>query len=190
MENDFFFYPWVYFQFHAGARPSEASALTWADVDLERGTVSVNKSRNMGTEAATKTANSERIIPVDGRMVEILKLLPSRDLGLQYVFVGKRGEPMSKKWAEHNWSGPLKKLGIRHRKFYATRHTFITEMVIAGQNLKGIADYVGTSVTMIEADYCARMALTTHRTVIAQPSEKGLSHMVAGPGFEPGTSRL
>ena len=144
----------------------------------------------MGTEAATKTANSERIIPVDESLVEILKLLPSRELGLTHVFVGKRGEPMSKKWAEHNWAEPLEKLGIRHRKFYATRHTFITEMVKAGYNLKGIADYAGTSVAMIEADYCARMALATHRTEIAQPTEKPLSGLVAGPGFEPGTSRL
>jgi integrase len=40
-------------------RPSETAALTWADVNLEAGTVSINKSRNMGTESATKTANSE-----------------------------------------------------------------------------------------------------------------------------------
>ncbi len=174
----------------ASARPFVAAWKPGSDVDLEQGTVSVNKSRNMGTEAATKTANSERIIPVDESLVEILKLLPSRELGLTHVFVGKRGEPMSKKWAEHNWAEPLEKLGIRHRKFYATRHTFITEMVKAGYNLKGIADYAGTSVAMIEADYCARMALATHRTEIAQPTEKPLSGLVAGPGFEPGTSRL
>ena len=72
------------------------------------------------------------------------------------LFVGKRGNPMSKKWAEHNWAPCLQKLEITHRKFYATRHTFITEMVEKGQNLKAIADYCGTSVAMIEKDYCAR----------------------------------
>ena len=72
---------------------------------------------------------------------------------------------MSKKWAEHSWKEPLEKLGIRHRKFYACRHTTITELVRAGHNLKAIADYVGTSVAMIEANYCAG---TQHRTKFAQ----------------------
>jgi integrase len=103
----------------------------WQDVDLAAGIVSINKSRNMGVTAATKTSNSDRIIPIDETLVDILKLLPSRELGLDSVFVGKRGEPMSKKWAEHNWKEPLKKIGIRHRKFYGCRHTTITELVRA-----------------------------------------------------------
>ena len=99
---------------------------------------------------------------------------------------------MSKKWAEHFWKAPLKTLGIRHRKFYACRHTTITELVKAGHNLKAIADYVGTSVAMIEANYCARQGLGIAQ--IAQNSHSGDSKyaekLVAGPGFEPGTSRL
>jgi integrase len=91
-------------------RPSETFALTWQDVDLDSGTASIAKSRNMGATAATKTANSERIIPIDESLVNVLKLLPSWDLGLEHLFVGKRGEAMSKKWAEHNWKDPLKKL--------------------------------------------------------------------------------
>src|SRR5207302_1846887 len=109
--------------------PSETFALTWRDVDLERRMVSIYKSRNMGATAATKTANSERIIPIDESLFGILRLLPSRELGLEHVFVGKRGEPMSKKWAEHFWKGPLDKLEIRYRKFYACRHTTITELL-------------------------------------------------------------
>jgi integrase len=189
VKNDFFFYPLVAWQFYTGMRPSEAFALTWPDVDLAAGTVSINKSRNMGVTAATKTGNSERIIPIDETLVGILKLLPSRELGLDHVFVGKRGEPMSKKWAEHSWAAPLEKLGIKYRKFYCTRHTTITELVKAGHNLKAIADYVGTSVAMIEANYCARQGLN-----IAQNSHSSRPNyaesMVAGPGFEPGTSRL
>jgi len=159
-------------------------------VDLAGGTVSINKSRNMGITAATKTANSDRLIPVDETLVGILKLLPSRQLGIEHVFVGKRGEAMSKKWAEHFWKGPLKKIGIRHRKFYACRHTTITELVKAGHNLKAIADYVGTSVAMIEANYCARQGLGINRSNLAQRPSNYVENMVAGPGFEPGTSRL
>lgn len=47
----------------------------------------------------------------------------------------------------------LKKLGIRRRKFYATRHSFISWALTRGMNLKAIAEYVGTSVAMIESSY-------------------------------------
>jgi hypothetical protein len=52
--------------------------------------------------------------------------------GLEHVFVGKRGEPMSKKWAEHNWCMMLEKLSIGRRPFYNCRNTVITELVRAG----------------------------------------------------------
>jgi hypothetical protein len=84
----------------------------------------------------------------------------------------------------------LRKAGIqRHRKFYPTRHTAITKLVKAGHNLKAIADYTGTSVAMIEVNYCGRQGFR-----IAQKAHSNGSNyqerLVAGPGFEPGTSRL
>jgi integrase len=192
-ENDFFFYPYVFFQFHTGCRPSETAGLIWQDIDLERGLLTINRSLVMGEEGATKTQGADRVIPIGPELVEVLKLLPSRPLGLDHVFVGKRGRPMTKKWAEHNWARCLEKLEIRHRKFLCTRHTFITEAVKSGQHLKRIADYCGTSVLMIEADYCARQAVNFDRTNLTQENlepRKIKENLVAGPGFEPGTSRL
>ena len=126
-------------------------------------------------------------------MVEVLKLLPSRELGIESVFVNKYGEPMNaKKWSEHNWKRPLKALGIRHRKFYATRHTFITEAIKRGENLLAVAQYCGTSLAMIQNDYCGTLGLRLNadRPKIDPQAENPLKNMVAGPGFEPGTSRL
>jgi hypothetical protein len=45
------------------------------------------------------------------------------------------------------------KVGIRRRKFYATRHSFISWALTRGMNLKALAEYVGTSVAMIEKSY-------------------------------------
>jgi integrase len=109
-------------------RSSETFALTWAHVNLEAGTVSINKSWNMGATAATKTANSERIIPLDARLIEALKLLPSRELGLEHVCVGKRGEPMSKKMGRAQLGGAVKKAGHAAPEIYACRHTTITSL--------------------------------------------------------------
>jgi hypothetical protein len=43
--------------------------------------------------------------------------------------------------------------GIRARKFYATRHTFISDALSHGLNIKWVAEYCGTSVAMIEKHY-------------------------------------
>jgi len=182
-EHDFFFYPYVFFQFHTGCRPSETAALTWANI--EAGRVAIRGSLVMGEQGATKTEGADRTIRIGEAIAQLLAILPSRELGLEHVFVGKRGNPMTKKWAEHNWKRCLDALSIRHRPFRATRHTFITEAVRRGDNLKAIADYCGTSMAMIERDYCAR---ETVGTISEQPKLnieilKGKS--VAGPGFEP-----
>jgi len=191
IENDFFYYPWVFTLFHTGMRPSEAAALTWGDVDLEAKTIAIARSRYMGTDSAPKTSHSNRTIEISAPVVEVLRLLPSRKLGLAYLFLNKFGEPMSaKKWSEHNWAAPLKKLEIRHRKFYATRHTFITEAIKRGDNPLAVAQYCGTSLAMIQADYCGTLRLNLNQTVFEPQAGNPLKNMVAGPGFEPGTSRL
>src|SRR5207249_3831005 len=40
-----FYYPFIRFQFETGCRPSESTALTWADLDQATSTVRVYKSR-------------------------------------------------------------------------------------------------------------------------------------------------
>jgi integrase len=39
VENDFFYYPLIAWQFHTGMRPSETFGLTWQDIDLVVGTI-------------------------------------------------------------------------------------------------------------------------------------------------------
>jgi integrase len=200
IENNFFYFPWVFTLFHTGMRPSEASALTWQDVHLDAMTISISKSRYMGTDSAPKTSKSARTIKITDAVADVLRLLPSRELGIRHVFVNKLGDPMnSKKWAEHNWAEPLKELGIDHRKFYCTRHTFITTMIARRENPMAVAPDCGTSVQMIMEDYCGPLELgnqetsateTSHSTELRQSAENPLRNMVAGPGFEPGTSRL
>jgi integrase len=70
------------------------------------------------------------------------------------------------------WSGPLKKLGIRHRKFYATRHTFITEAIKRGENPLSVAQYCGTSLAMIQADHCGTLGLSFNQSVFELSLDK------------------
>jgi integrase len=201
--NDPFYFPWLLTLFRTGMRPSEAAALRLDDVNLDDHTIRITKSRYMGHEDATKTRHSTRFIKVDDLTIRAIRSLVN--LGLckgGYVFCNKYGDPInSKKWGEHYWRDGLAKAGVRYIKFYATRHTFITQMVAAGKNLKEIADYCGTSVQMIEENYCKplEMELTekpqnvvdvgvspeSDPSKIRPEARNYAERLVAGPGFEP-----
>ena len=43
---------------------------------------------------------------------------------------------------------------------------------------------------MIQADYCGTLGSRLDQTVFEPLVDKALKRLVAGPGFEPGTSRL
>jgi integrase len=149
-------YPLVYALFFSGARPSELAALRVGDVDLERGTISITKSRDEHAEAAPKTEHSRREIPLLPNLVEVLRAVehPPDATADTYFFRNPDGGPVTTTWwPKKSWLPVLKKLEIRRRKFYATRHTFISWALTSGMNLKALAEYVGTSVAMIEKSY-------------------------------------
>lgn len=149
-------YPFVYFQFWTGCRPSETSALRMSDVDLILGTVSITKSRDEGEEAATKTEGSTREIKLLPNVLDVLRAMPKPLHADEdtYFFRNPEGGPITTtEWPKKSWNPVLTALGIRHRKFYATRHTFISVALSKGCNLKWVAEVCGTSVEMIEKNY-------------------------------------
>jgi hypothetical protein len=64
------------------------------------------------------------------------------------------------------------------------------DFIKRGENPLSVAQYCGTSLTMIQTDYCGTLGLSSHQTVFEPLVDKALKRLVAGPGFEPGTSRL
>src|SRR5262245_4493436 len=94
----------------------------------------------------------------------------------------------------------LRAAGIRPRKFYATRHTFISASLEAGYKIKRLADYCGTSVEMIERHYAGYLRDETPEEMLrlgGQPSAPSNAppHTPVGPppgvktGTQPGTFR-
>ena len=178
--NEDFYFPFVMFQFETGARPSESTALKFSDVNWNQ--IRIHKSRHLKAENNTKTRHARRIINVGPTLAALLanQRLPffADD---DPLFYNKYGRPLNAdNFAKEYWPSMQGELSLRVRGFYSTRHTFITEQVRAGKNLKAIADYCGTSVQMIEDDYCARLDLvvpemtnrTAEPTVVAEPQER------------------
>ena len=72
-----------------------------------------------------------------------------------YFFTGSKGSPTyTRDWAEdYGFYDVLRRLNIRQRKFYCTRHTSISWQLTHGTNPFGVARYHGTSLQMIERHY-------------------------------------
>jgi integrase len=137
------------------ARPSEIIALRWGDIGLGSGTLSISKSYYMGEVGPTKTVASERVIPMGMPVIEALKAIkPLHVTETDLVFKNIEGRPIDEdKWRKKYWYRALRPCNIRPRKFYATRHTFISDALSQGANIKWLAEYCGTSVAMIEKHY-------------------------------------
>ena len=149
------YYPFVFALFWTGMRPSEAIALRWGDVDLKAGTLSITKSRYLGADNATKTAASEREISVVPGVVDVLRgMKPLHVTEQDFVFKNLEERPINEdKWRAKYWYRALRGCEVRPRKFYATRHTFISNGLSQGVNIKWLAEYCGTSVAMVEKHY-------------------------------------
>ncbi len=156
-----FYYPFVATMFGTGARPSEIIPLRWGDIDLRLGTLSISKSHYVPSQAymdedgATKTAASERVIALGMPVIEALKAIkPLHVTETDFVFKNVEGRLINEdKWRKKYWYRALRVCSLRPRKFYATRHTFISVGLSNGANIKWLADYCGTSVAMIEKHY-------------------------------------
>ena len=150
------YHPFLLTLFYTGMRPSEVAALRWGDVDVETGAVAISRSRYLGGEGAPKTAQSYRtiwLLPIVRSQLKSVK--PLRADAEQFVFTNARtGGPIHQGERQREfWKRPIRALNIRPRKFYATRHTFISWALTKGANLKWLAEYCGTSVAMIERRY-------------------------------------
>ena len=200
-----FYYPFIYTLLFTGMRPSEALALRWGDVDLRAGFLSITKSRYLD-ENGTKTAGSDRELRIMPGVSEVLQdLKPLHVTESDYVFLNQEGEPLNfHTWRGGIWYRLLRSSGVRPRKPYACRHSFISIGLSNGVNPKWLAEYCGTSLAMIEKHYgkyvnsdvdeqLSRLLGTKTETFTETFSDappKYLKRLVGPPGLEPGTNRL
>jgi integrase/recombinase XerC len=145
--------------FLTGMRPSELAGLRWGDIDLGRSLVTIERSRIKTQVEATKTQSSRRTIPVVATVRDLIAgLQPLRPDPDEYVFRGKGGRPINHANLQaRDWRRALQKLQIRPRKLYATRATFISLTLSNGAPAKGVAEYCGTSLAMLQRNYSRYM---------------------------------
>jgi len=148
-------YPFVYFQFWTGARPSETTALRWQDVDLRYGRVRIERSRVQGHEAGTKTKRSKREIHLHANLADVLRShKPLHVKPSDYVFTTPAGTPIDEQnFLNREWLPTLRAKEIRPRPFYNTRHSYTSFLVSIGARSGFISAQTGDSIKTLEEHY-------------------------------------
>lgn len=147
---------YVEFKFFTGLRTSEIGALLWADVDIPAGVAQIRRAVVQGVEKTTKT-NQERTLRLNSRALAVIKAQRERTyLAGKHVFLDpRRAAPWDKEqyFTRFHWLPTLKRLTMRYRPPYNTRHTYATIMLMAGMRSGFCAGQMGHDIKVFLTTY-------------------------------------
>lgn len=146
---------------NTGMRLSEILGLRWSRVDLKKSTIKVDVQLLVKRGADTErrlgpTKNGKpRTFKVAQSVVDLLKVVQRRqkenrlragsmwDNPLDLVFTDEAGSCIPHATIEHRYKRIVTALGLPERRFHDLRHTFATESIRYGVDLKTLSEMLG-----------------------------------------------
>lgn len=134
-----------------GLRLGEVCSLKWNDIDLGGGLLYVNRTvqriaikghstKTELMEGDPKSIFSKRVIPLPDELIQIIKQFKTDD---EYVISGDRPtEPRTYQYRFHQF---LKQGKIARYNFHVLRHTFATNCIASGADIKSLSEILGHS---------------------------------------------
>ena len=143
----------IYISLYTGLRLGEVCALKWENVDFinriikVRSTiVRVKNATDNGTHleiGKPKTTSSSRDIPITDNLFEILK--ETRRISCSQFVISTSNSFVSTRTFEDRFQRILKKANIQKYNYHSLRHTFATNCVICGVDVKSLSEILGHS---------------------------------------------
>jgi integrase len=146
------------YAFFTGQRPEETVAQSWQDMDWHLETVRVQKAKSFRGQLKPVKGYSARDIELSSRALAALRRQKAHTFLKSHGFVFEN--PLTnapwhdgRSQRETYWQPALKRLGIRYRGPYHTRHTYATAAIMQGCKPVWIAKQMGNSPLMIFKHY-------------------------------------
>jgi site-specific recombinase XerD len=144
----------------AGLRRSELVALCWKHCDLEQGILHILDSKN----------GKDRNVPIHPKLLQILLLQPEADRAPEMAVIGHHdGTPITGQAIGHifeRWAAQ----GVPGLHVHALRHTFATEILRNGGDIRAIQDLLGHASLDTTSIYLRVDVTQSRRAVDLLPS--------------------
>lgn len=153
-----------------GLRVGEICALKWRDIDLERKLLHVNstvqritvdgkETRTVLLEGEPKSVCSKREIPLSDELVKLI--LPYYKNTEKYVL--HKNKPLDPRTYQNKFQKYLQAADIEHKNFHCLRHTFATNCINSGADIKSLSEILGHSDVKITLNRYVHPTLETKR---------------------------
>lgn len=143
-DPDHWLYPIIYVMLHTGMRSGECRYLTWDDVLLDKKLIKIRAKKGWIPKSSGGEIR-ERDIQMGQDLALFLKKhkMKTGQFPDNFVFHGKKGKQLSRFLAE-TFSKITEKLGFGDvTQIHALRHTFITHLIRAGNDLPTVKELAG-----------------------------------------------
>lgn len=123
-----------------GMRLGELLALTWGDVDFKVNEITVRRSWSHGKLTTPKNGKT-RTLPMTPELALALK--GHRHLKGDLVFADADGHYLDRNRVKSRFWMGIRAAGVKEIRLHDLRHTFASQLVMAGVPLKAVQEYLG-----------------------------------------------
>lgn len=124
-----------------GMRQGELFALRWDDVDFVKRRIKVVWNITRGGHLGTPKSGHGRLIPMSDQLAETL--LAHRHLRGPLVFCRDDGDYLTRDRIKRPFERALRKAGVPRIRFHDLRHSFASQLVMAGVPIVAVKEYLG-----------------------------------------------
>ncbi|MBQ7882276.1 MAG: site-specific integrase [Treponema sp.] len=137
---------------YTGVRVGEICALKWKEIDIDRKMIYIEKTMQRivkkGEQSkiiidAPKSQKSVRAIPISNKLYELLKPLKAKNSDENFFLTGEAEKYIEPRNYQYMFKRILKENKMKKYKFHALRHTFASECIDVGMNVKALSEILG-----------------------------------------------
>ena len=138
---------------NTGLRVGEVCALRWENIDFETRRIHVEKTieriyskeenKTIVIIDTPKSITSVRTIPINSKLYNILKQIRGKSKKTDFVLTGSSEHYVEPRNYQSYFKEILKRSKVKKYKFHTLRHTFATNCIEAGMDIKSLSEILG-----------------------------------------------
>ena len=135
---------------NTGLRIGEVCALRWENIDFESKKIHIEKTieriyskeenKTIVIIDTPKSITSVRTIPINSKLYNILKQIRGKSKKTDFVLAGSSEHYVEPRNYQYHFKEILKRSKVKKYKFHTLRHTFATNCIEAGMDIKSLSE--------------------------------------------------